>query len=472
MLFDDRIKESCHAVGTGNISLLGAVASFLAYSSAFNNTGCFYTIIDPITNDFEIGLGTYNTSPNTITRNTVYKSSNSNALVAFTGTGQIVFCDIPKEAYATTGTANKIPIALGSGKLDSSWLPPDAGNVVGPSPSTTDAVAAYADTTGLLLRNTQVIIHSGANDKLEHLASFGSLPTISYASTTTFDLDNADAFVETLTGNVILATTNESVGQRLVLFLKQDSSGGHSITWFSNITWANNVAPATATAINGWNLVELLCTGHDGYGVAIWIELSRRASTLAGSIFHTNGASELVQLDGSSKLPAVDGSQLTNIGITSLYSYQDATGTTNTNNNTVLAFSGLTYTIPANLFTVGKKLKYRITGTWDANSTTSVLNINITIGGSQVYTANSYSYTTGQTGNFIIEGEIVCSVTGASGHLQVSTCQACDRTSNTQPLSLGVFNLTLDTTSTLVVNAYSQSILASIVTVNTFHIDG
>lgn len=152
------------------------------------------------------------------------------------------------------------------------------GDVVGPASSTNDAVAVYDNTTGKLLRNSQVLIHEASNDKLEFLASFGAFATATDGATVTFDFDLADQWQVTLGGNRTLAFSNASVGQRVLLLLKQDATGVRTVTWWSNITWDNVLAPVLDPTASGWDLIVLECVGLDGYSVPLWKEVSRTSS--------------------------------------------------------------------------------------------------------------------------------------------------------------------------------------------------
>ena len=92
----DRVKETTTTTGTGTVTLGGAGTGFRTFSAAIGagNT-CYYTIVDRITGDWEIGIGTVSTSPDRLSRDTILKSSNSNAAVSFASGTKDVFIDIP-----------------------------------------------------------------------------------------------------------------------------------------------------------------------------------------------------------------------------------------------------------------------------------------------------------------------------------------------------------------------------------------
>ena len=88
----DRVKETTTTPGTAAVSLGGAEPNFRTFASVLSNADTtYYAIIDNNNLAFEVGLGTYATSGNTITRTTVLSSSNSNSAVNFSaGTKDVI----------------------------------------------------------------------------------------------------------------------------------------------------------------------------------------------------------------------------------------------------------------------------------------------------------------------------------------------------------------------------------------------
>lgn len=98
-LIKDRVLETCSSPGTGAVTLLGAVTGYQSFSGAFsstNGTTTYYCIADQGGANWEVGLGTWNTG-NTLTRTTVYSSSNGGSTVNFASGTQNVFCTYPAE---------------------------------------------------------------------------------------------------------------------------------------------------------------------------------------------------------------------------------------------------------------------------------------------------------------------------------------------------------------------------------------
>lgn len=109
----DRVKESSISTGLGDFTLDGADSGFQAFSDTLNvGDKTYYTISDPATGSWEIGLGTYSAA-NTLTRTQVYSSTFSNAPVDFAAGAKSVFVTYPARTSVTTPQATAFAIALG-----------------------------------------------------------------------------------------------------------------------------------------------------------------------------------------------------------------------------------------------------------------------------------------------------------------------------------------------------------------------
>ena len=98
----DRVLESSISTGTGDFVLAGAQTGYQTFGVAGDGATVPYTIqgknIDgTLTGDWEVGIGTYTLSTNSISRDTVLESSNSNAKVFFPAGDKDIFLDIPGE---------------------------------------------------------------------------------------------------------------------------------------------------------------------------------------------------------------------------------------------------------------------------------------------------------------------------------------------------------------------------------------
>ena len=118
----DRVKETTTSTGTGAITLGGAEPNFRTFSSVLSDADTtYYAIIDDNNLAFEVGLGTYASSGNTITRTTVLASSNSNNAVNFSAGTKDVFITYPADKSVNRDASGNVSIpAQGDLRLEDS----------------------------------------------------------------------------------------------------------------------------------------------------------------------------------------------------------------------------------------------------------------------------------------------------------------------------------------------------------------
>lgn len=85
-----------------------------------------------------------------------------------------------------------------------------------------------------------------------------SIVTATDGATVTFNLESGSIQEVTLGGNRTLALSNVNDGQVFILILRQDGTGGRTVTWFSNIKWQDNVDPTLDTAANGVDVLGFI----------------------------------------------------------------------------------------------------------------------------------------------------------------------------------------------------------------------
>ena len=110
LVLNDRVKETSTTTGLGTFDLAGAATGFEGFVAgiATGNT-TYYTIFNQGTTEWEVGLGTVtDAATDTLSRDTVISSSNSDAAVNFAGGTLDVFCTLP----ASKGFALAVAIAL------------------------------------------------------------------------------------------------------------------------------------------------------------------------------------------------------------------------------------------------------------------------------------------------------------------------------------------------------------------------
>jgi len=112
----DRVRETTTTTGTSAISLGGTSTSFEAFSDHMSNADTtHYAIVHSTADEWEVGLGTWNTG-NTLTRTTVLSSSNSNAAVSFTSGSKDVFM-----TYPASQSVSNLPLSGGAITGNVTW---------------------------------------------------------------------------------------------------------------------------------------------------------------------------------------------------------------------------------------------------------------------------------------------------------------------------------------------------------------
>ena len=98
LVLNDRVKETSTTAGTGTLDLDGAVTGFETFVAGIATTNTTYYCIDHqgSYDEWEVGIGTVtDATPDTLSRDTVISSSNSDGKVTFTAGTLDVFCTFP-----------------------------------------------------------------------------------------------------------------------------------------------------------------------------------------------------------------------------------------------------------------------------------------------------------------------------------------------------------------------------------------
>ena len=108
----DRVKETTTSVGTSTINLAGAEDNFESFVTGVGSGNTtYYAIVDKGNSEFEVGIGTVTSgTPDTLSRDTVLASSNSDALVNFSTGSKDVFCTQPAEKAVYLDSSGQLVI--------------------------------------------------------------------------------------------------------------------------------------------------------------------------------------------------------------------------------------------------------------------------------------------------------------------------------------------------------------------------
>jgi hypothetical protein len=115
----DRVKETSTTTGTGTFSLGGAADGFQTFVAGVGNTNTtYYAIVDSATGDWEVGIGTVTDgSPDTLSRDTVLESSNSDSKVSFGSGNKSVFCTQPAEKAVYLDASGNLSTTINTGEI-------------------------------------------------------------------------------------------------------------------------------------------------------------------------------------------------------------------------------------------------------------------------------------------------------------------------------------------------------------------
>ena len=188
LVLNDRVKETSTTTGTGTLDLDGAVTGFETFVSGIATTNTTYYCIDHqgSYDEWEVGLGTVtDATPDTLSRDTVISSSNSDGKVVFTAGTKDVFCTEPASKtmeMLMTGVGDVIyssaantPARLAAGSdtqvltLASgvpSWATPTTGDITGVTAGTGLTGGGTSGTVTLTIDTTGVSAGSYTNTDL------------------------------------------------------------------------------------------------------------------------------------------------------------------------------------------------------------------------------------------------------------------------------------------------------------------
>jgi hypothetical protein len=146
LIVKDRVQEISTTVGTGTLTLGGAVLGFQSFAAIGNGNTTYYAISDPVTGDWEVGIGTYTSSGTTLSRDTVLSSSTGASPVSFVAGTKNVFCTYPSERAVYLDSAGSYPVQNTFNTLNVTTATITAGTVSTTPTSGTDiANKTYVD---------------------------------------------------------------------------------------------------------------------------------------------------------------------------------------------------------------------------------------------------------------------------------------------------------------------------------------
>lgn len=107
LVIADRVREQSTTSSTGTFVLTGAVVGYQTFSAAIGNGNTtYYTISNPGTTEWEVGIGTV--SAGQLARTTILESSNGGSIVNFSAGTKDVFVTYPAEKAVYLDTSGNV----------------------------------------------------------------------------------------------------------------------------------------------------------------------------------------------------------------------------------------------------------------------------------------------------------------------------------------------------------------------------
>jgi len=134
-----------------------------------------------------------------------------------------------------------------------------------------------SNTLSVKTSSSNAVAWDGNQKRHDYAGSYMDIKSNSHADPVTFDLDESNIHTLTITADTTFAVSNTDIGQRFMIRVLQDGTGGHSGTWWSTIKWAGGTEPVQPTATNNANeaaLYGFLCTSaanYDGFVIGTGI---------------------------------------------------------------------------------------------------------------------------------------------------------------------------------------------------------
>ena len=133
LVINDRVKETSTTTGTGTFDLAGAETGYEGFVAGVGTGNTTYYAIElNSANEWEVGIGTVtDAAPDTLSRDTIISSSNSDAAVDFSIGTKNVFCTLPaKKTISPVMDATTFVVTHNSTISEDQTL--DSGVLAGP----------------------------------------------------------------------------------------------------------------------------------------------------------------------------------------------------------------------------------------------------------------------------------------------------------------------------------------------------
>ena len=250
----DRVKETTTTAGISNVVLGGAYDGYQTFADAIGNAHkTYYVIVDNSNNNWEVGIGTYHSTGNILSRDVVLESSNSDDKISLTGGTSDVFVSYPAEKVVCLN-----PDSFVSGVAFSGYAFPDgttqtsAAVEISDTSNLPNAIAIWSDSSALTKdAGFQFITDKFVNNHPTEMNVLSGIPlTITrYASGNFFE-----AYIDNTNDRTLALNLTDEASPTWKLGLKNDPSNNlppeYGYTYGNNGSAGQAATSDTYTTIN------------------------------------------------------------------------------------------------------------------------------------------------------------------------------------------------------------------------------
>lgn len=228
----DRVQELSTTSGTGTLTLNGAVPGFQTFSAGIGNTNTtYYTIYDPTTYDWEVGIGTVGAG--TLSRDTVLSNSlGTTALINLAGNQVNVFATYPAEKAIYYNASGEVEVGAPISYADTGIIATFASTVAGYNQ------VIFQNKSTAINASANVNVSNDASSATDGFAELGinsstfsngpgcfNIPNAAYVASA-----GADLSIGTYNAYDIHFATNSSTTDAMTIF----DNGGTSLGGYGN----------------------------------------------------------------------------------------------------------------------------------------------------------------------------------------------------------------------------------------------
>jgi hypothetical protein len=181
----------------------------------------------------------------------------SGGVLAFTAAGTL--------ASSAALTASALVIGGGAGVAPSTTTTAAGALTFLGTPSSANLATMVTDETGsglLVFNSAPALTNPTVTNYVETPYSANSSTAITIA------LTNGTVQIITLTGNATITMPTATSGKSFIMFLKQDATGGRTVTW-STVKWPGGTAPTITATASRQDILSFFADGTNWYGVTV-----------------------------------------------------------------------------------------------------------------------------------------------------------------------------------------------------------